>query len=158
GATRSGCSGAHQPRSFAERAGKTGRAAVTRAGCNRIGSVCVAVLAWRSGRRGAKVDAGTSAERRNEPCARENATRMGRTLFARGFVTGLARITRYGLRPAPARDAKIAPAQTIQSGHNLLYVTAIGRREVVVRAFVKKTQKTPRSEIELALQRAKEII
>jgi phage-related protein len=30
-----------------------------------------------------------------------------------------------------------------------LYVTAIGRRVVVVRAFVKKTQKTPRAEIEL---------
>jgi phage-related protein len=38
-----------------------------------------------------------------------------------------------------------------------LYVTAIGRRVVVVRAFVKKKQKTPRSEIELALQRAKEV-
>src|SRR5215470_7623119 len=38
-----------------------------------------------------------------------------------------------------------------------LYVTAIGRRVVVVRAFMKKTQKTPRAEIELALQRAKEI-
>lgn len=38
-----------------------------------------------------------------------------------------------------------------------LYVTAIGRRVVVVRVFVKKTQKTPRSEIELALQRAKEV-
>src|SRR6201996_8084251 len=38
-----------------------------------------------------------------------------------------------------------------------LYVTAIGRRLVVVRAFVKKTQKTPRAEIELALQRAKEV-
>jgi phage-related protein len=38
-----------------------------------------------------------------------------------------------------------------------LYVTAIGRRVVVVRAFVKKTQKTPRSDIELALQRAKEV-
>ena len=38
-----------------------------------------------------------------------------------------------------------------------LYVTAIGRRVVVVRAFVKKTQKTPRAEIELALLRAKEI-
>jgi phage-related protein len=33
-----------------------------------------------------------------------------------------------------------------------LYVTAIGRRVVVVRAFVKKTQKTPRAEIELALR------
>jgi len=38
-----------------------------------------------------------------------------------------------------------------------LYVTAVRRRVVVVRAFVKKTQKTARSEIELALQRAKEI-
>src|SRR4051794_37895661 len=38
-----------------------------------------------------------------------------------------------------------------------LYVTAIGRRVVVVRAFIKKTQKTPRSEIELALRRAREI-
>jgi phage-related protein len=38
-----------------------------------------------------------------------------------------------------------------------LYVTVMGRRVVVVRAFVKKTQKTPRSEIELALQRAKEV-
>jgi len=38
-----------------------------------------------------------------------------------------------------------------------LYVTAIGRRLVVVRAFVKKTQKTPRREIELALKRAKEV-
>jgi phage-related protein len=40
----------------------------------------------------------------------------------------------------------------------ILYVTAIGKRVVVVRAFVKKTQKTPPAEIELALRRAKEII
>jgi phage-related protein len=38
-----------------------------------------------------------------------------------------------------------------------LYVTVIGKRVVVVRAFVKKTQKTPRTEIELALRRAEEI-
>lgn len=38
-----------------------------------------------------------------------------------------------------------------------LYVTAIGRRVVVVRVFTKKTQKTPRREIEIALKRAKEI-
>jgi phage-related protein len=38
-----------------------------------------------------------------------------------------------------------------------LYVTAIGRRVVVVRAFVKKSRTTPRAEIELALRRAKEI-
>jgi phage-related protein len=39
-----------------------------------------------------------------------------------------------------------------------LYITAIGRRVVVVRAFVKKTQKTPCAEIELALRRAKDVI
>ena len=38
-----------------------------------------------------------------------------------------------------------------------LYVTAFGRRVVVVRAFVKKSQKTPPGEIELALRRAKEV-
>src|SRR5262245_20561344 len=35
-----------------------------------------------------------------------------------------------------------------------LYVTASGRRVVIVRTFVKKTEKTPRSEIVLALSRA----
>jgi phage-related protein len=38
-----------------------------------------------------------------------------------------------------------------------LYVTAKGQRVIVVRAFVKKTQKTPIREIDLALQRAKEL-
>ncbi len=38
-----------------------------------------------------------------------------------------------------------------------LYVTASGRRVVVVRAVVKRTEKTPSGEIELALRRAKEI-
>ena len=38
-----------------------------------------------------------------------------------------------------------------------LYVTATGRRIIVVRAFVKKTQQTPAREIELALKRAQEV-
>jgi phage-related protein len=38
-----------------------------------------------------------------------------------------------------------------------LYVTATGRRVIVVRVFIKKTQKTPVAEIELALRRAKEV-
>jgi len=38
-----------------------------------------------------------------------------------------------------------------------LYVTAIGRRVVIVRVFVKKTERTPRREIELALARAKSV-
>jgi phage-related protein len=39
-----------------------------------------------------------------------------------------------------------------------IYVTAIGRRVVILRAFIKKTQQTPRSEIDLAQRRAKEIL
>ena len=38
-----------------------------------------------------------------------------------------------------------------------IYVTAVGRRVIVVHAFVKKTQKTPRAALELAARRAKEI-
>lgn len=38
-----------------------------------------------------------------------------------------------------------------------LYITAVGRRVIVVRVFIKKTQKTPGREIDLALERAKEI-
>lgn len=37
------------------------------------------------------------------------------------------------------------------------YATAVGRRVVVVRVFIKKTQKTPPRELEIARQRAKEI-
>lgn len=39
-----------------------------------------------------------------------------------------------------------------------LYVTVIGQRIVILRAFVKKTQATPRSEIEIALTRAGGIV
>ena len=38
-----------------------------------------------------------------------------------------------------------------------IYVTATGRRVVVVRVFIKKTRKTPKREIDLALERAKEV-
>ena len=45
-----------------------------------------------------------------------------------------------------------------QSGiSRALYVRAKSKRVVVVRAFVKKTPKIPRKEIELALRRAKEV-
>jgi len=39
-----------------------------------------------------------------------------------------------------------------------LYVTVKEKRVVVVRVFIKKTQKAPCAEIELALQRAKEVL
>lgn len=38
-----------------------------------------------------------------------------------------------------------------------IYVTASGARVVIVRVFVKKTQKTPQRELEVARQRAKEV-
>jgi len=38
-----------------------------------------------------------------------------------------------------------------------IYVTATNRRVVVVRVFVKRTRKTPRREIDLALERAREV-
>ena len=38
-----------------------------------------------------------------------------------------------------------------------IYVTTVEKRIVVVRVFTKKSQKTPRREIETALERAKEI-
>ena len=38
------------------------------------------------------------------------------------------------------------------------YVTATGKRVVVVHVFPKQTRKTPRREIEMALRRAKEVI
>jgi phage-related protein len=38
-----------------------------------------------------------------------------------------------------------------------VYVVASGQRIVIVRVFIKKTQKTPQHELELARKRAKEI-
>ena len=38
-----------------------------------------------------------------------------------------------------------------------LYVTARDQRVVILRAFIKKTEKSPAGEIDLALQRAKEM-
>ena len=38
-----------------------------------------------------------------------------------------------------------------------IYVTVTGRRIVIVRAFIKKTQETPQDEIKIALKRAKEV-
>ena len=38
-----------------------------------------------------------------------------------------------------------------------IYVTAAGQRVIIVRVFIKKTQKTPQRELELARERAKEV-
>ncbi len=39
-----------------------------------------------------------------------------------------------------------------------IYVAATGKRVVIVRAFIKKTEKTPRAEIELAHKRAEALV
>lgn len=39
-----------------------------------------------------------------------------------------------------------------------IYVTAVGRRVVIVHAFIKKTEKTPAAAMDLAERRIKEII
>jgi phage-related protein len=39
-----------------------------------------------------------------------------------------------------------------------IYTTASGRRVVILRTFVKKTEKTPKRELELARERAKEVL
>jgi phage-related protein len=38
-----------------------------------------------------------------------------------------------------------------------IYLTAVQQRVVIVRVFIKKTQKTPKQELELARHRAKEL-
>jgi phage-related protein len=38
-----------------------------------------------------------------------------------------------------------------------IYMTTKGKRVVILRAFIKKTQKTPKTELELARNRAKEV-
>jgi phage-related protein len=45
----------------------------------------------------------------------------------------------------------------VESVCDALYVTAKAQRAVIVRAFNKKTEKTPAGEIDLALQRANEL-
>ena len=51
----------------------------------------------------------------------------------------------------PLREMRMTGCDGISRA---LHTTARGRRVVVVRAFVKKTQRTPKREIELALRRA----
>jgi phage-related protein len=38
-----------------------------------------------------------------------------------------------------------------------IYIAASGRRVVIVRAFIKKTEKTPKRELDLARERAKDV-
>lgn len=73
-------------------------------------------------------------------------------------------IEQFGLRGLPSEATKHLEGKlwelrlTGKSGiSRAIYVTAGGRRVVILRAFVKKAQKTPSRELELARQRAKEV-
>lgn len=69
---------------------------------------------------------------------------------------GLAALVMPLARPVAGRlwELRVTGRDGISRG---LYVAASGKRVVVLRFFVKKTQKTPPREIEIALQRLKEM-
>lgn len=69
---------------------------------------------------------------------------------------GLDRLPRDSVRHLEGKlwELRIAGRDGISRA---IYVTAAGRRVVVVRVFVKKTQKTPQHELEIARQRAKDV-
>lgn len=73
-------------------------------------------------------------------------------------------IATFGLERIPAKYARhlIGPLWEFRlKGKDgiarAIYVTSSGRRVVIVRVFAKKTQKTPRRELDLALARAQEV-
>ncbi|MBA3448864.1 MAG: type II toxin-antitoxin system RelE/ParE family toxin [Pseudaminobacter sp.] len=56
-------------------------------------------------------------------------------------------------------NAAVAAEMTAQPRDiaRAIYVTAIRRRVVILRVFTKRTEKTPRGEIKLALRRSREV-
>lgn len=74
-------------------------------------------------------------------------------------------IEQFGLQSLPAEATKHLGGKlwelrlTGKSGiSRAIYITAKEKRVVILRAFIKKTQKTPAKELELARQRAKEVV
>ena len=80
---------------------------------------------------------------------------LGR-IFDRIEALGLSRVNEPLVKHLEGKIWEMRP-----SGKNIegraLYVAAAGKRVVVVVAFLKKTQKTPRRLIELALERAEQV-
>jgi phage-related protein len=67
---------------------------------------------------------------------------------------GLMNVHEPHVRQVARKLWEMRPSAIGQEGR-ALYVTASGRRVIIVAAFMKKTQKTPRHMIDLALDRAK---
>jgi phage-related protein len=72
-------------------------------------------------------------------------------------VVGLERLGEPMVKHIEGKLWEMRPSGRKVEGR-ALYVTASGRRAVIVLAFQKKTQKTPRRLIELALERAKALV
>lgn len=73
-------------------------------------------------------------------------------------------IESHGLQALPSNTVKHIEGKLWElriSGRDgisrAIYVTATGRRVVIVRVFLKKSQKTPRRELSIARERAKEV-
>jgi phage-related protein len=71
-------------------------------------------------------------------------------------TVGLERVGEPHVKHVEARLWEMRPSGR-QGIARALYVTGAGRRVIIVRVFVKKTQKTPRREIELAHARARSV-
>jgi len=71
-------------------------------------------------------------------------------------AVGLERVGEPLVRHLTGKQWELRPSGKRVEGR-ALYVTAMGRRVVIVLAFVKKTRKTPGRFIELALKRAERI-
>ena len=64
-------------------------------------------------------------------------------------------LTNIGLPYIKHIQDKIWEVRALQG--RSLYITATGKRIIILRCFIKKSNKLPRKEIKIALQRAKEI-
>ena len=69
---------------------------------------------------------------------------------------GLERVGGPHIKPVEARLWEMR-LKGLSGIARALYVTAVGRRVVIVRVFVQKAEKTPRREIELAFSLAKSV-
>lgn len=90
--------------------------------------------------------------------------RQCRAICRQGFLRLSERIEAVGLERLRAPHVKHLRGKLWEmrfSGRGgigrTIYITAIGRRVVVVHAFVKKSQQTPKAALQLAEKRAKEI-
>lgn len=100
------------------------------------------------------LDARVDREISSLPADMQDRLQRIRELIEEFGFDGVSRNTLRKLR-GPLWEIRITGRDGISRA---LYVTARGRRVVIVRAFVKKARLTPRGEIELALGRAREVL